>query len=78
MARLKAFKPDTVKTARQETGLNQNAYWSRFGITQSGGSRYESGRDIPTPASMLIWLYDAGRITDRDLADALKAVKTTG
>jgi hypothetical protein len=78
MARLKAFKPDTIKMARQKSGLNQNAYWSRFGITQSGGSRYESGRDISTPASMLIWLHDAGRISDRDLADALKAVKTTG
>ncbi len=74
MARLKAFKPDTVKAVRQKSGMNQLAYWSRFGVTQSGGSRYEAGRDIPTSTSMLMWLLDSGRISDRDLADAMKAV----
>jgi hypothetical protein len=58
--------------------MNQQADWSRFGVTQSGGSRYESGRDIPTPTSMLIWLLENGRLTDQDLADALKVVKAAG
>jgi hypothetical protein len=50
-------------------------YWSRFGITQSGGSRYESGRNIPKPTAMLMWLQESGRITDQDLADAIKATR---
>ena len=78
MARLKSFKPDNIKNSRTKSGMNQQSYWSRFGVTQSGGSRYESGRDIPTPTSMLIWLLESGRITDQDLADAQKAVKAAG
>jgi transcriptional regulator with XRE-family HTH domain len=59
---------------RKLSGLNQQQYWSRYGITQSGGSRYESGRNIPKPAAMLIWLRETGVITDLDLMHAQKAV----
>ena len=58
---------------RKQEGVNQQTYWSRYGITQSGGSRYESGRAIPKPAKMLVWLHQSGRISDDDLKDALKA-----
>ncbi len=78
MARLKSFNPAKIQETRKKSGMNQNAFWTRFGVTQSGGSRYESGRDIPTPTSMLIWLLESGRITDQDLADAQKAVKAAG
>lgn len=75
MARLKAFKPEKIQEQRKLSGLNQSAFWSRFGVTQSGGSRYESGRNVPIPTAMLIWLRESGRIDDQDLADALKVVK---
>lgn len=78
MARLKSFNPAKIQESRKKSGMNQNAFWSRFGVTQSGGSRYESGRDIPVPTSMLIWLLESGRITDKDLEDAKKAVTATG
>jgi DNA-binding transcriptional regulator YiaG len=77
MARLKSFTPDKIADARKASGLNQQAFWSRFGVTQSGGSRYESGRNIPAPTALLIWLRDTGRIADKDLEDALKAVKAS-
>lgn len=47
---------------------NQFVFWSRFGVTQSGGSRYESGRDIPGPLRLLLTAYDAGLIDDKSLA----------
>lgn len=75
MARLKSFKPEKIQEQRKQSGLNQSAFWSRFGVTQSGGSRYESGRNVPLPTAMLIWLRESGRIGDQDLADALRAVK---
>jgi hypothetical protein len=75
MSRLKTFSPDKIGDSRKSLGLNQLAFWSRFGVTQSGGSRYESGRDIPLPTAMLVWLRDTGRITNKDLEDAMKAVK---
>jgi hypothetical protein len=58
---------------RQVLGENQSAFWQRFGVTQSGGSRYESGRTIPRPVRMLIALYADGTITDEDLRYAAGA-----
>lgn len=37
-----------VKKMREKLALNQNQFWGRIGVTQSGGSRYEAGRDIAT------------------------------
>jgi DNA-binding transcriptional regulator YiaG len=63
-----------VVEIRKRAHLNQAAFWSRFGVTQSGGSRYESGRHMPTPTSMLVWLRESGVISDGDLEAAKKAV----
>ena len=41
---------------RKKLGLNQAQFWSNVGVTQSGGSRYESGREIPKPTKRLIYL----------------------
>lgn len=51
----------TTKTAkprnlRQRLGLNQQQFWSAVGVTQSGGSRYESGRSMPKPVVELVRL----------------------
>lgn len=59
---------------RRTQGLNQSAFWSRYGVTQSGGSRYESGRDLPTPVAILVWLRETGRLSDADLEAARKGV----
>jgi DNA-binding transcriptional regulator YiaG len=56
---------------RRKTGLNQTEFWSKFGVTQSGGSRYESGRAIPKPTRMLMAIVlgyaDAGEATEGTL-----------
>lgn len=67
-------KPDIVDIVaeRKATNLNQSEYWTRFGVTQSGGSRYESGRAMPKPLMILMRLHRAGTITDKDLASAQK------
>ena len=75
MARTKSI-PDDLKVYRTKLGMIQAPFWNRFGVTQSGGSRYESGRDMPEPLKMLFWLRLNERITDADLKDALKAIKT--
>ena len=75
MAKLKAFKPEEAKAKRKASGLNQTDYWGQYGMTQSAGSRYEAGRDIPRPTAMLMWLHESGRINDDDLANALKATQ---
>ena len=47
---------EQAKKYRKKLGLNQAAFWGPLGVTQSGSSRYESGRDIPVPVQKLYWL----------------------
>jgi DNA-binding transcriptional regulator YiaG len=63
---------DELVQIRKKEALNQLEFWQRFGITQSGGSRYESGRSVPNPAKILMRLYLDGTITTEDLAGARK------
>lgn len=50
-----------VLKTRKAMDLNQSDFWRPLGITQSGGSRYESGRTIPAPTRKLFFLmYVAG------------------
>lgn len=55
------------RKARHET---QRRFWLRFGVTQSRGSRFELGADIPFPIATLLWLYLDGKISDLDLRTA--------
>ncbi|MBI4291995.1 MAG: helix-turn-helix domain-containing protein [Betaproteobacteria bacterium] len=54
---------------RRRLGLNQEEFWTRIGVTQSGGSRYESGRRMPKPVRELLRLVHVERI---DLAKVRK------
>ncbi len=45
-----------ARDMRQKMGLNQMEFWRLIAVTQSGGSRYESGRDMPKPVQMLLHL----------------------
>lgn len=72
MARKKKLDFSDIATARKKEDLNQMEFWQRYGVTQSGGSRYESGRSIPKPLAILLWLHRSGKVTEKDLADALK------
>ncbi|AOX99149.1 DNA-binding transcriptional regulator [Jeongeupia sp. USM3] len=42
------------REVRRRLGLNQQEFWSKIGVTQSGGSRYESGRNMPRPVRELL------------------------
>lgn len=39
---------------RRKLGLSQAEFWSRIGVTQSGGCRYEKGRAMPKPVRELL------------------------
>ena len=43
-----------VVRLRKQFGLNQAEFWGAIGVTQSGGSRYESGRRFPLPVRILL------------------------
>ena len=44
------------RAIRDKLGVNQTEFWAAIGITQSGGSRYESGRSMPRPVRELLRL----------------------
>ncbi|GHT81922.1 transcriptional regulator [Betaproteobacteria bacterium] len=69
-----------VRAIRRSLGLNQSQFWSKIGVTQSGGSRYESGRNIPHPVQALLRLVHVEQIDinkikhdDVEVAEYLKA-----
>ncbi len=47
--------PD-LRARREQLGLTQEQFWSRVGVTQSAGSRYESGTPVPWILRVLILL----------------------
>jgi DNA-binding transcriptional regulator YiaG len=57
---LTAMRPfDRISNPRQirhRLRMNQQEFWARIGVTQSGGSRYESGRKMPKPVRELLRL----------------------
>lgn len=63
---------------RRNRGMNQGEFWSRVGVTQSGGSRYENKRKIPKPVAELVRLQHELDIDTRLIssgnADLVRAV----
>jgi transcriptional regulator with XRE-family HTH domain len=52
---------------RHRLGMNQQEFWGRIGVTQSGGSRYESGRSMPKPVRELLRLVHVDQIDVRKI-----------
>lgn len=72
-------KTSVVAVQRKRAGLNQHDFWSRVGVTQSGGSRYESGRPMPKPVRMLLAIaYGPGPLFIRTLRALRKGLKIGG
>ena len=76
MKSLKSFEAiNNPREIRKKAGLNQQEFWGRIGVTQSGGSRYESGRTIPKAVRELLRLVylenvDLAKANGEDLAIA--------
>lgn len=49
--------PQDYRQLRRQKGLNQQQFWSRVFVTQSGGSRYENERSVPAPVAELVRLH---------------------
>ena len=80
---MKATDKIDARAIRRKLGLNQQQFWSQLGVTQSGGSRYESGRNMPRPVQHLLRLVhveqiDIGKVRKEDfeVIEYLKASKS--
>jgi hypothetical protein len=63
-----AVEMKVVREYRMARKESQTRFWSRFGVTQSRGDRYEMGMAIPPPIAILLVLYFSGVISDDDLS----------
>lgn len=61
-----------ARKTREKLGLNQSNFWTPLGVTQSGGSRYETNRTIPAPVNLLLALKTGTK------AQKLAVLKATG
>lgn len=61
-----------LRAYRDSLGENQSQFWGRFGVTQSGGSRYESGREVPTPVALLVLAFASELLSNSELQKLLK------
>lgn len=70
-----------VREIRRKLGMNQSQFWSKIGVTQSGGSRYESGRNIPRPVQALLKLVHVEQIdpakVKREELDVIEYLKNS-
>ena len=60
-------KTSEPREIRRKLGLNQQQFWSALGVTQSGGSRYESGRNMPKPVRELLRLVHVEQIDVKNI-----------
>ena len=77
---MKTVEKIDAREIRRKLGLNQQQFWSKLGVTQSGGSRYESGRNMPRPVQQLLRLVHVEQIDiakikrdDYEVVEYLKA-----
>ena len=73
------FAPITGEAAlamRKKLNVNQSEFWSRVGLGQSAGSRYESGRNIPRPVQMLLRIAYGTKAQAAKQLEALHPIAT--
>ena len=75
MGSAKATDKIEPREIRRKLGLNQQQFWSKIGVAQSGGSRYESGRNMPKPVRELLRLVHVEQIdTQRIKRDDMEVI----
>ena len=79
---MKTKDKSEAREIRRKLGMNQQQFWSKLGVTQSGGSRYESGRNMPRPVQQLLRLVHVEQIDihkirreDYEVVEYLRAAK---
>lgn len=81
---MKASDTINARELRRKLGMNQQQFWSKLGVTQSGGSRYESGRNMPRPVQQLLRLVHVEHIDiqkikreDYEVVEYLRSAKAS-
>ena len=71
---LKQFTGAEVREHRRRLGLNQSDFWTTLKVTQSGGSRYESDREIPLPVQLILNIALCSESKSSAIVEELRAL----
>lgn len=74
--KFKIYTGPEVRALRKRSELNQGEFWQHFQTSQSGGSRYESGREIPRPVQVLLNIAFGTEAKSAEYVAALRALGT--
>ena len=66
---VRASSQQALRQFRISKRESQATFWARFGVTQSSGSRFETGLGVPPPVALLVKLYVSGKLSDGDLLE---------
>lgn len=72
--KLHVYTGAEAKERRKALGLVQADFWGPFGVTQSGGSRYESDREIPEPVQILLNIAFASEAKASAIVQSLRTL----
>ena len=72
MIKVKEYSSQDLIQLRKKLDLNQSEFWQAINVTQSGGSRYESGRKVPYQLLILVELVHERKL---DLSTPTKRLK---
>ena len=75
MSKRPAITSEAALFMRTRRRLNQTEFWRRVGVSQSGGSRYESGRAIPRSVQMLLRIAYGTKAQSKQQTAALRGVE---
>ncbi|GEM_PF-3634668 len=70
------ISPTQLRRIRKKLGFNQAEFWEIVGVTQSGGSRYENGREMPKPVRALVRIRHVWELSPHTLCFAGNLAKT--
>ena len=60
-----SMRPEELRRFRLRLRESQERFWGRFGVTQSSGSRFETGTPMPPSVAILLRLYTTGKLSDQ-------------
>ena len=69
---MKEITSEMALAKRKELKLNQSDFWKKVKVTQSGGSRYESGRPLPNHVQIVFNLVYG---TDKEAEKLFRALR---
>lgn len=73
MASRATVKKIDIRAFRRKLDMNQKDFWTRIGVTQSGGCRYESSRLLPKSTAILFDLVYGPEKNVHKKLDALRS-----